>query len=72
MADIQEGGRRVVRPQEKNYLVFRSVDGTPRKLEFVANIRARYLKKVKSELRKQGLKGKFYVVTRLRKVEVKR
>ena len=62
----------MVSPEEKNYLVYIAVDGSPRKLRLVANLRARRLKELKSMLRRMGLKGKFYVVTRLRVVEIKR
>jgi len=56
----------------KNYLVYEPVDGTPRQLRFVANVRARNLKYLKSELRKRGFKGVYYAVPRLRKIEIKR
>jgi len=58
--------------KEKNYLVYRAVDGSPKRLEFVANVRARNLKYLKTKLRRMGLKGKFYAVTRLKIVEIKR
>jgi len=56
----------------KNYLVYEPVDGTPRHLRFVANIRAINIQVLKREMRRRGFRGTFYVVPRLRKIVIKR